>query len=253
MRTLLVGHALADGAPIGEALREIGERKAAADAEAGRLEESLSHLGFDPELRAMAALWPAAIRPTHARLSALPSPLIFQLPMAQTLGYLALVAFLQGAALLLLLSRILPQLEAMGAEAGADLPIQALRLAPVGLLLLVVLLPAGLILWSRHGRQTWRRHYERARQAAMAAGMAAAGAPQEARQALGAKLTALARSGAGVAELDTVAAQSLVLAEQAHHREVAAVRLLGIGGLVVIGGSVLASIYQTLAAISVPL
>ncbi|MFT5680315.1 MAG: hypothetical protein ACI8RZ_001221 [Myxococcota bacterium] len=250
MTTLLVGHALADGTPLGPTLRELGASEAAREAEAGQLDGSLRRLGFSEELQVMARLWPAALQPARVRLSALPTALIFQLPMAQTLGYLALIGLLQGFSLLLLFEKILPQLQELGVENGAEL--RALTMAPAGLLLLAAGISAGLLLSARH-RAGWRGHYDRARQAALAAGMAEAGAPLAVRQTLDETLTALDSAGANVPELDQVTTQSLALAEQAHRREVAVVRLVGIGGLMLIGLAVLSSIYRTLSAISVPL
>lgn len=253
MTTLLVSHALTDGLPLAGALREIGEPGPARDAEAGELDACLRHLGFPEDLRLLARLWPAALRPARTRLSALPSPLLFQLSMAQTLGYLALIATLQASALVLLSQKILPHFEAMGAELGTTLPIRSLTMAPLLLVLLAVLLPAGLLTWTSRSRRSWRHHHDQARHAAMATGMVEADAPLEARRALSAHLSTPDHASADIAELELITTQSLALAEQAHHRSLAVVRTVGIGGLVLIATAVLTAVYRTLALISVPL
>lgn len=247
MTVLLVGHTLAEGRPLGTLLRDLGEPSAASHAESGDLDTSLRYLNLSEELRHLAQHSPSALRPTQERLAALPSPLIFQLPLLQTMGYLAMVSVLQGFSILMLRSKILPTLQEMTVDPSFDF----IQLATLGLGALIVFLPVGTRLLSRQRPWNWSLHYERARQAAVAAGMAAAGASPEARREFSERLPLLAQDGSSVAELDLIIDRSLVLAEQAQQRLVSIVKLIGIGGLVGIASLITVNIYQIIASISV--
>ena len=253
MTTLLVGHAMAEDIPLGALLREVGQPAAASDAEAGRLEQCLNQLQLSTDLTTIAKLWPAALRPAQRRLDALPSPLLFQLPMIQTLLWLVLIGVIQGWVIGALSLRVFPTLAVIGAEAGSSLSADALNVAPVGVVVFAVLLPIATLLMGRSERMGWRRHYVRAQQAAMAAAMAEVDAPQSARSTLAEHFPALSQAGAHAEELDMVTAASLSLAEQSHRRTVAMVRLLGIGGLALVALLVTAHIYGTISTLPVPM
>ena len=244
---LLVGHALAEGRPLGPILRDLGEPGAARSAESGDLKSSLQHLHIDADLIHMAQLCPGALRRAQARLAAIPSPLIFQLPLVQTLGYLTLVGMLQGLSLLTLQSRVLREFETMLGAPPQDF-IQTAMGCLAMLVLLLVVITRGL---SRRQPWGWSQHYARACQAAMAASMAEAGASAEARRVFSARLPLLSQDGATAAELELVTDRALVLAEQAQQRLVSLVKLLGIGGLISIAGMVTLNIYHLLASIAV--
>ena len=248
MIALLVGHTLAEGRPIGPLLRDLGEPGAASRSESGSLEESLQYLNIEEPLRRMAMLCPGALQPTQKRLAALPSPLLLQLPLIQALGYLALVGLLQGLCLMVLQLKVLPNLEDLTESTSS---IDIIQLAPLGLGALCVLLPVTIRLLSRQRSFGWSLHYERARQAAMAAGMAAAGATMETRREFSDQVPLIDHAGASAAELDLIFDRSLTLAEQAHQRLVSLVKLLGIGGLLGIAALVTLNIYTFIAAISV--
>lgn len=248
MTVLLVGHSLAEGRPLGPLLRDLGEPGAASFAESGSLEEGLRYLNINVSLRRLAQLCPRALQPAQERLAGLPSPLIFQLPLIQTLGYLALVWVLQGLCVMTLVLKIMPSITSMiGDTPAADL----IALAPLGLGALFVLLPVTIRLLSRQRLFDWSQHYARARQAAMAAGMATAGASAESRREFSMQLPLLDQADASAAELDLVIDRSLALAEQAHQRLISIVKLLGIGGLISIALLITVNIYEIISRIPV--
>lgn len=247
MTALLVGHALAEETPLGPMLRAQGAPGAAAAAESGDLDGCLQAISLAPDLRGLAGLWPAALRPAQQRLSAFPSPRIFQLPTLQVLSYIVIVGMVQAGALVLLLNRILPTFLAIGIPPSTS---EVLSWAPVLLFLLAAVFPAA-VWWSQQrGWWGWRRHYRRARQAALAAAMVEAGAPDEAQRALRERLSELGEVGADVRELEQLTVRALAMAEQAHQRAVSAIRLVGVGGLLLVAGTVTVTVYRMLAGLA---
>ncbi len=252
---LLAGHALAEERPLGPLLRALPSpraRRAAARAEAGDLADALDVLDLPADLVALATAWPGALRPAQRRLAAIPSTRLLQLPLVETLLYVGGLAGLQWMVFLLVELKIEPTLHEMGVEMGHDLGVGQLMqfgLIPLGVLAAVVLVLLGILVGVPDPARLpgWGAHLRRAREAALAAALAEAGAPLEIRTALAADFRRLRMFDGSAAELDLVATQALSDTSAAHQRLVAAVRVVGFSVLALVAVLITAGIYGAIA------
>ncbi len=254
LRELLIGHALAEERPLGEALRAAGgpgSAAAAVEAEAGRLERALVLAGLPEDEAEVAGAWPAALRPAQERLALLPSRLVASVQLLQTAAYLGLLALFAGWALLVISSTMVPQLQMLGADlSSGGLPsVDWFGPAGAGLIVIGPLLMATAVLglWFPALHPGSRRHLKRAREAALAAGLRAAGAPDEAWQQVRASFRQLRLEHATAEELDLVCRQATARAEAAWRRLVASVRWIGLTVLCGLGAGATASLYRYIA------
>ena len=245
---LLVGHALADGVPVGPVLRNSRgpkARAAAAEVEAGRLRAGLVLADLAPDLADVAEAWPAALRPAQTRLADLPSRRLLQLPLLKTLGYLLLLVTVQAVAMSMIDGKVLPTLIGLLPQN----PIEQLALLGVirGALVVAVLgLPAviALTLWAPIRLPGVGPHLLRAREAAIAAALVDAGATADVQVRVFGTFRALSPGGATADELTQVVEDSVARARVAHRRIVTAVRTLGLGLLVLGAAAITITIYQ---------
>lgn len=241
---LLVAAALAEGAPAGAQVEGLLPPGARAAFEAGSLEEGLRRSGFSADLVALGLCWPAALRPALVRLRALPSALVFQAPLLQTLAYFSFIVAAQCLVLVVLNAKVLPGLWSMGPAVEAQSTL-LLGFAEVLFLLLSLGfgLAAALGTRQRGLGATWNRSLLRAKEASFALALLDAGAPADTRAAYARTCTALRGEGADSAELEAVVAHALGAATTAHRRFVAVTRLVGFGVLFVLALGATASVY----------
>lgn len=250
LRALLVARALSEDEPVGKLLRGIGALSAAEQAESGALSDCLSRLGLPADLRALAEAHPPALQQAQHHLSRLPSMLQYRLPLYQVLVYLVLIGLIQ----LLSVSRLPPFFEMVASSTGGLLDATTAMLwARVLLSVVIVVVPAVVVLADVRGRWGWARHLQRARHAALAAALVSSGAPPAAIRSLSPHLGGLEASGASGAELELVVSRSVARADQAHAAQLSAVRVLGIGLLLLSAGLIMAAVYGNLGLLGGPL
>jgi len=257
---LMAGHALAEDVELSAVLRQLGRpssEQAARAAEAGRLARSLELAGLPADLVDLATRWPAALRPAARRLTAVPPMEVFQAPLVQVLGFMALLATLQLGVAAVLHWKLRPTLMAMALELGAaDPPGLALVVAGDLLVLLACVL---LLLWAMHDRwvqrggRSWRAQLLQARQACLLAALHDAGAPVEIRNDFARSCRNPAGLGAGIDELELVAERALAQADGAHRRLVTTIKVGGYGLLTMLALAMLAGVYHPLALLGVSL
>jgi hypothetical protein len=243
LRELLVAHALAEGGDASVALQTAGGVEsfaASAEVKAGRLASGLRKAGMADDLVRLAEAWPAALRPALRRLARIPSRVVHQIQLVEVATLLALVAYIQVAALGALQEKVLPAMAAMVAEGiGPDRLLDG-WVTPVSLVLILAP-PVGLalavlgFLFPRFS-PGWRRHMGLAREAALAAALDESDAPPEARRTFGTGFRRLDFEHSGQEELDLVLGRSIAQATATRRRVVAAVRFWGFAFLATVGG-----------------
>lgn len=251
MVELLAGHALAEGAPLGEALRWTRAPRAqaaAVEVEAGRLGAGLRLVRVPQEQVRLAAAWPEALRPAQKWLTRVPSRLILQIPLLQTMAYLLLVLTLQAGVVWLLEFRMLPGWMAIDrsrtfSSFGWLEPVRLALTCAVPLLMASMVLVA----WVPERLLSWGKHLRRAREAALAAGLVEAGAPPEARREVFASFGGPVPEHATLAELELVLTCAVASAEASHQRIVTTVRAIGFGLLIAVAAAMTAGVYQFVA------
>jgi hypothetical protein len=254
MRELLLGHALADGLPIGEVLRTTGGPRtfeAAAEVDGGRLPEGLIAAGIPRDEAQLAGTWPAALRRAQRRLARFPTRAVTQVQLVEASAYLCLVALLQAAALFVLDAKIIPVMSMLSGKGLGPGDGPATWFGPVAAGLVVVgplLLAASIAaIWYPALLPGGERHRRRARQAVFAASLVEAGAPAAARAQLFDVLRVPPPQAATVAELELLTEEALSRAEAAQRRLVALTRGLGMGVLIAIAAAATGSVYHFLA------
>jgi hypothetical protein len=246
---LLTAHALSRQEPVSERLRSLPfpeARQAASEMDAGRLAGGLRFLGVDEGLGGVVARWPRALGPALRRLDSLPSVFLFRVHLAQTLGYFGLVLLVQLAVNAVLKAKVLGVFHHMG---GTDLFID-LSQAVIGLVFLV-LLPVGL--WVALGASGWARlpgwgrHLARASQAAAAAALVEAGAPEDVRAAARQDFRLLPTPASSAADLEELFLEARAQAERALTRFLVAVRVVGFTLLTLLALAIVLSVLGTVA------
>ncbi len=232
---LLVGHALAEGSSVADALRHSGGAPAiagAAEVDAGDLIAGLRTARVADELAELGAAWPAAVGPARRRLDRRPDLFVKKVQLLEMLAYLYLVAGIQALALVALTRRPL------------DVAIQNIDgVAPGGLAwlpsvlggLVVVefgLLAAGVAtLWFPRLVPGWGRSRRRSTVAAMAAALDESKAPAPVRQRLLAAWGTARHHEGTAADLDVVLESAIATEAAAHQRLLTGVRGVGLGTL----------------------
>lgn len=255
LRELLVGHALAEGRPLGATLRQAGGPRAAAaavEADAGRLERSLLLAGLAPDEARLAEAWPAALRPAQQRLARVPGRQVATVEVVETAAYLCLVCLLEGSALLLLARLAVPTLQLLGStSATGALPVTGWFL-PVGVALVVagplLLATAVLGMWFPALHPGLGRHLQRAREAALAAALRVSDAPLEARRAIQATFGVLEADHASAEELDAERDRAITRADASRRRLVALLRGVGLTLLCALAAGATAVLYGFIAS-----
>jgi hypothetical protein len=252
---LLVGHAVAEGSAVADALRVSRApqaRAAAAAVQAGNLKAGLLLAGLPPEQARLADLWPPALGPAQRRLRPIPSPLVSLAPTLATLGYLMVIGLLQAAVLSMLSIKVLPSMVEMTGFIGRAHVFDSMPLAEIGLqvLLGVLVLMFGVLAFAPHRVPGWGRHRIRAREAALGAALHEAGAPPEVWRAFASSLAALGSEHASQEELDGVMEQALGHAEASERWTTSILRGVGLGALGVVAFVTTVGIYQWLGLLA---
>lgn len=231
LTVLLVGHALAEDTSAGTALRDAGISgglAAAAEADAGRLGSALRATHLGPQLGPLAEAWPSAVRAADRRLRRIPSSLVVQAQLLQTLVYLLAIALLQAMVLQVLSDKVRPSFLYfdVGAADGKWFMVELVRqLVLLGLPLLFAAIVATVVLPPLVPKVAGP--LRRARQAAVAAALIETGAPADVRRSF----RGSTMDHATVEDLDRVFEASLTRSERAQRRVVVFVRAAGLGSL----------------------
>lgn len=241
LAALMAGHALAEGSPVGEALRRSGWPRAIAAAgtvDAGRLAAGLVEAGLDADLSRLAESRPGAVKAAQRRLSQLPSAWELRTHLGATLLLLAVGATVYALILAFLHVKVVPVMErsagfAHPGSVGLDWDLSTVTALGVAgqaggvvLLLLLAVPPERLPFWG--GRLT------RAREAALAAAVA------EVEEQAG------TASGSPRVE-DLVYERALAGLARTRQRLVAAVRLAGLSALATVAAATTLGFYEFLA------
>ncbi len=257
---LLAGCALAEGEPVGPVLRGApmaSASRAAAAADAGRLEAGLRLVGFPEDLARLGQEWPAALRPAQQRLARIPSRFEFQLPLLQELAFFLYIALLQLVVMLVLQQAVLPALYQMGREIGQG-RIEFLSALALGDAIFFGV-AAVFAIWAICGTAgqrhvtSWGRQLVLAREAGLAAALLDSAAPEEIRSRFARSCQVLQGVGVTVRELELVFEHALASAEASHRRFVSALRVLGYGVLLVLAVAATVGIYLSIASFGVGL
>lgn len=248
---LAVTDGLSRDLPVGPGLRALSAPVATAAAlasEQGALARALDLLSVDAELGAVMAAWPKAARPLLARWEQLPSRKGFALRLALTLFYLGLVLGLQLVVVAVLDAKVVPVLEALGRDFSRS---PLLDLLPLAEGLVLLLFPVGL--WLALGASGWKRlpgwgrHLQLAKEAALAAALCEAGAPEDVRASVQRDFLFLKDPVHGARELDVLFVEARADAERALERSLVATRLVGMALLSLLA---LATLLAVLGSIS---
>lgn len=253
---LLVARTVSEERAVGPFLRRIlppEARLAASDLEAGLLDAGLRRAGVTGELARVAATWPAAAEPVIRRLNRLPSLLQVAFPLLEEVSYLSLVAVVQILLLVVLQARALPALAEYleyCEHAPTIIPLGLLMAASaVFLVFIAVLLPLGvrLALRGQFGPLSWRRHLDRAREAALLAALLETGAPAEVRADLVAACHTLSGPVDSVEALDLVGTESVSRARETIARLASALLFGSVTWLAAVTLGATWTVYHTLA------
>lgn len=250
---MLVADSLARDLPANAQLTELSlPRPMLTAASSGTLPPLLHELRVEPDVAALAKVWPRALAPALRRVERLPNTFVFQLHLAQTAAYLFFVGVLQLAVTAVLSLKVFPVFEAMGDTMGStdlfDLMGTTSFFFALGALPVIAWVALGLPGWRR--MPGWGRDYARAREATLAAALLEAGAPDDVRSAWLKQGRLVRESTQAEGDLDAVARDAAVSVEQRMARFVATVRVLGLSLLTLNAAGVLVTVYSTLTRLS---
>lgn len=250
---LLTASALSRDLSMSAALRALSSapaHRAAAAIDAGKLAEGLGHLRLDPGLAALAVRWPKALGPALRRFDRLPAVNHFRLHLAETLGYFFVVLMVQLAANAVLALKVLPTFSKMDPSVvlWLDLPQLAVELVTLLLIPLGLWVTMGASGWAR--LPGWGRHLARAREAAQAAALVEAGAPDDVRAEVTKRFGVLRSPSASPLDLDAQFEGACVDAERALQRFLIAIRVAGFTLLTLLALAMVLSVFATLSRLA---
>ncbi|GDX83583.1 hypothetical protein LBMAG42_53940 [Deltaproteobacteria bacterium] len=242
---LLAVSAIAEQRPLGAVLRSCaGAGRAASLADAGRLGAALEALGLPHEVVATALHWPAATARVARAVDALPLPWTRGATVAVALAWPLGVGLLQTVVLVVLSTKVAPQLDEVLQSGAWHAGRIQLALAAVEVNVAACLAAIGAVLGAPRflGRVLgWGRPDAAARRAAWRAGLLEGGTPADVLVRL------LGAEDSGALPPRHVADRALAQAERAEARAAACARIGGLVGLLLVGALTLLTIYGAIA------
>lgn len=251
--TVLVADALERGLPVNEGLSALNvSPRVVMAAKSGNVPEVLNGLSVDPVLQRVAAAWPRAFAPALRRFEALPNQATFTFHVMQTAGYVFFLALLQTLVGAMVMFKVHPLVEQMGADFG--LPTMVHVATTISTLVLFAVIPfvawlvSGATGWAR--LPGWGREMKRAKEAVVAAALLESHPPDDVRLAFYSKLEWLGDATLSPVDLSLLAERTTADAERALARYLAALRFVALGLLSLNAFGLLASVYVSLSRLA---